>query len=376
KPDSPAWLCLNCHIPVQNQRRTVVLGLEGGNVLKPITRPNPQFDPRMRLEGITCASCHVRMDPVTGTSYVIGPNGSRLAPHPVRQDRAYLHGICNRCHNPQGEGITPNLVCWFTTRSEWEAAGEVLKARYGEVRDCVSCHMPARPGRLAQGYPNLPIRNLNHHYWIGGGVPKWYSDYDSLLARGFRPGLTIQVLAVAPVPHDSLAVRLRLANDRAGHWIPTADPERFYLIQVRLEQADGTVLQELRYRIGQTWRWNPARKVADNRLRAGEVRIYQARLPLEGATARTRLVVQAYHVRLKTETAAYLMQHTPAIPDPLWPDLLQQIRQLPRFYPMATCIFRQEFDPATGALLKDYPLSELIQISRQEQGKPLEKREY
>ncbi|RMG61436.1 MAG: hypothetical protein D6715_13665, partial [Calditrichaeota bacterium] len=33
KPDSPAWLCLNCHIPVQNQRRTVVLGLEGGNVL-------------------------------------------------------------------------------------------------------------------------------------------------------------------------------------------------------------------------------------------------------------------------------------------------------------------------------------------------------
>ncbi len=377
KADSPRWLCLNCHIPVQNQRRRLVLGLEDGDVLKPITRPNERFDPKMRLEGVTCAGCHVRVDSATGRSFVIGPNGSQLAPHPVRQNRTFLHQICRRCHNPQGKAITPNLVCWFTTYAEWQQAAEVLKSQPDSLPDCVSCHMPVTRARLAQGFAALPVRDLNHHFWEGGGVPKWYSDYDSLLVRGFRPGLDVQVLAVQAQGKDSLRVRLLLANRRAGHWIPTADPERFFLIQVRLEKPDGGVLAERRYRIGQTWRWNPARKVGDNRLKAGEERLYQTSLPFpESLAGDMRLVVQAYHVRLQKKTAAYLMTHTPAIPDPLWPELLEQIRHLPRYYPMATCIFRQEFDPATGRLLKGYSLKELLRQSRQEQEKPLLLREY
>ncbi len=119
KKDAPKWLCLNCHIPVQNQRSYIVTHLEDDDILRPVTRPNPMFDPRMQKEGVTCASCHVRRDEA-GDSYIIGPFENRYAPHPVRTDPDFLRNICQRCHNPQGEGLTRNLVCWFETFRELE----------------------------------------------------------------------------------------------------------------------------------------------------------------------------------------------------------------------------------------------------------------
>ena len=79
---------------------------------------NPNFDPELQKEGITCISCHVRTDKKTRESYIIGPNGSQFSPHPVKQDRHFLRDICHRCHNPQGEALTENLLCWFETTKE------------------------------------------------------------------------------------------------------------------------------------------------------------------------------------------------------------------------------------------------------------------
>ncbi len=117
KPDTPRWLCLNCHIPLQNQRREIVVGLEDGNVLKPVVVENAEYDGEMRDEAITCATCHVRVDD-RGESYVIGPLGNTDPLHPVREDRAFLRRICLRCHDPRSEEITETFVCSFTTKKE------------------------------------------------------------------------------------------------------------------------------------------------------------------------------------------------------------------------------------------------------------------
>ncbi|MCZ8343351.1 MAG: multiheme c-type cytochrome, partial [Leptospira sp.] len=82
KETSPKWLCLNCHIPIENQRETLVVGLQGGDILKPIEVPNPNYDADMEKEAITCANCHVRVDETTKKSYIIGANGFSNAPHP------------------------------------------------------------------------------------------------------------------------------------------------------------------------------------------------------------------------------------------------------------------------------------------------------
>ncbi len=117
KKGSPRWLCLNCHIPVQNQRRYLVQGLTGGDVLRPAQVLNPGFDPAMQKEAITCATCHVRPD-AKGASVVIGTRGNPDAPHPVRADPKALRNICLRCHDPRGERITPTLMCWFQMASQ------------------------------------------------------------------------------------------------------------------------------------------------------------------------------------------------------------------------------------------------------------------
>ncbi|MEO1338086.1 MAG: multiheme c-type cytochrome, partial [Myxococcota bacterium] len=138
KAGSPRWLCIGCHAPVQNQRRWLITGQTrlraNDNQVEPIERtPNPSFDPEMQREGVTCATCHVRVD--NGETYVVAATVSKRAPHPVRANRAALRSICQRCHDP-GEGrITPQFSCWFETAREAKA--------HNVREDCAHCHMPS-----------------------------------------------------------------------------------------------------------------------------------------------------------------------------------------------------------------------------------------
>ncbi|NIT57461.1 MAG: cytochrome C554 and C-prime, partial [Aliifodinibius sp.] len=75
KEDSPKWLCLNCHIPVQNLRESVITHLSDNDIFAPIKTANPNYDPELQQEGVTCISCHVRSDKKTAKSAIIGPNG-------------------------------------------------------------------------------------------------------------------------------------------------------------------------------------------------------------------------------------------------------------------------------------------------------------
>ena len=81
KKDKELWVCLNCHTPLQNQQEFIILGKEDGDYFKPVKKENPNFDPQLQQESITCAVCHVR------DGAVIGTRGNQLAsPHKVKAD--------------------------------------------------------------------------------------------------------------------------------------------------------------------------------------------------------------------------------------------------------------------------------------------------
>ncbi len=375
KPDSPKWICLNCHIPLQNQREKIVTALIEKDIFKPVTERNPHFDRKLQQEGVTCATCHLRTDAQTGKGYIIGPNGSAAAPHPVRKNAVHLRQICLRCHFPQGEGLTPNLICWFYTATENEATQPLLKQKFGREMGCVDCHMPEQQRRLAEDFANLPERPVNRHLWVGGGVPKWYEGYETLLARGYRPGLDVAVgdLTVAKGGRQ-FTMAVQLTNARAGHDLPTGDPERFLKAVFRLLDASGKTLQKDSLRIGQTWAWNPARKLGDNRLKFGETRTWVVQIPRALAEKAAKIDITVYHVKLSGETAQHI-RSAENVDEDLFPNGTHFIRNLPRYYPMASYIFKEEIDLKGGAR-KVYSLKELVHLSQKEREKPLSAREY
>jgi len=331
KPGQPRWLCLNCHAPTSPQRSLLITPetrlAAAGSVERVEAAPNPAFDPARVAEGIGCAACHVRRDD-DGEGTVVGPRGSGRAPHRVRHDAAALEGVCEGCHSPGANiVITPTFPCWFTTAEE-VAAGPQAGSR------CVDCHMPSTSRAAAAG---APAELLRAHTWPGGGLPKHVDDLESL--ADWQPGLDVAV-SVAPL-------EVRLVNARAGHAIPTGDPERHVLVEARAIDAQGAPLASDLLRIGQTWDWGddttgrPARKLADNRLQAAETRAWTPRLSLAGAA---RVEVTVTYVRLTEKNAAEMAQVR--LDEELrqfWPDLPIDLGEPMADYPRQRVIFNESY---------------------------------
>ena len=53
-------ICKNCHIPLDRQQEHKVIGFHDKEKWNPILEPNPEFDPVLQREGVTCAACHLR----------------------------------------------------------------------------------------------------------------------------------------------------------------------------------------------------------------------------------------------------------------------------------------------------------------------------
>ncbi len=369
KDSSPRWLCLNCHIPVQNQRKTIIKYLKKGSVFHPIRTKNPGFDPVMRKEGITCATCHVRKDKL-GQSYILGAVGSKFAPHPVKTNKALLRKMCLRCHDPKGKRLTRHLLCWFHTREELE------KGPQGGKKDCVDCHMPTYKARLVPSWKHLPKRTMHAHHWVGGGVPKSFSGYKTLLKRGYHTGLAIRALQLSDYqPKSKLLLRLAYQNKHAGHWLPSADPERFLRFLLTLQDAKGATLKQETLRIGQTWKWEPkAEKVGDNRLKPNETRVWEPSFQLPPSLVGVKLVVKVYHVRLSSKTAKYMAKHAPKS-SYLDNETKKKLAKMGYHYPLATLLFRKDIQLDTKQS-RAYSPKELLELSYQERNKPLNQRDY
>jgi len=286
--DQHLWLCLNCHIPLTNQRQFVVRGLHDGDIRRPALDANPGYDGELAQEGITCAVCHVR----DGT--VIGLHGDTQAPHPVRVAPDMLSfEACLTCHNALGR-FGGTLVCNFDTGDDWRRTDLGLS---GE--DCLSCHMPrvTRPSAL-----ETAARDVRSHTWYGAGIPKFFEDTASIPPRS---GLGIEIV---PNPNgyragEKGAIVVNVVNRDAGHSVPTGDVERFVLITMRLRNVDsGQTYWEHKERIGEVWVWSPeAKQISDNSFGFGEERSfrYEIDFPQEVPAPTFEVIVENHRMTVE-----------------------------------------------------------------------------
>ncbi|MFQ5645587.1 MAG: multiheme c-type cytochrome [bacterium] len=260
KKNRGLFVCINCHTPLQRQQDYLVEGLQGNNYLKPIKRPNPDFDPVLKEESITCAVCHVR------DGYVIGPYNTPDAPHATRKDpKALSEELCFRCHNVYDE-LSPQLICVFRTGDEW------LAGPYsGKGITCISCHMPEVKRPLADG---TGARKTRRHLWARSGIAKFIGE-ERQVAQDSRSGMQILITPSTDqaAPGETVYLGITYSNQKAGHHLPTGDPERFIMIECRVETGSDKVILKKEWRVGQKWEWTPAaRKLSDNSLKPLEAR--------------------------------------------------------------------------------------------------------
>ncbi len=280
------WLCLNCHTPLLVQHDKWPIGLTDEDVELPILVDNPGFDPALRDEGITCAACHVREGVIHGPGLAV--EGDPPSPHPVVADPGFRDGsLCERCHQATARYPGKQFICTFDTGEEWRAGPYAA-----EGTGCADCHMPAVERAAAVGGPT---RTVGRHFWRGAGIPKEEGVHPPLEAN--PPGLAV----LARWEGEELV--LDLTNERAGHMLPTGDPERWVQVDVRFEDAKGAAVGEpWSTRIGQRWEWSPEpRKLGDNRLKPRETRTERVSAPGEAV----RAVIEAANHRITVETAAY-----------------------------------------------------------------------
>ncbi len=272
-----AWMCINCHTPFEAQLEKLVVGLTDGHRGKPQYVANPNFDRRMQEEAITCATCHVR------DGVVVGPFGDTRAPHPVKKDPALLSSeVCLQCHQANATLDDVALACVFDTGLE-HASTEPSKK--GET--CQSCHMPEVHRALSNFPPTLP-RMGRRHFFGGCLIPKkpeFESDMKRMRAF-YVDGFTVEWKDPPKqfAPATKSTVRFVIKNAKAGHMLPTGDPERFILVDAKVKTANGEILASKLERIGTVYEWNPVKKISDNRLKPGEERVieFEFNAPEEG----------------------------------------------------------------------------------------------
>ncbi len=310
------WVCINCHIPLENQQPYIVTGKIDGDYFRPVKRKNPRYDPLLREESITCAVCHIR------DGAVIGPFADPVdAPHVVKQDTVFLsRRICFGCHNVT-DVIDRSLVCVFNTGNEWNegpyrAAG----------RDCIVCHMPEIERPLVAGGP---IRKTRKHTWIGSGIPKYSAGEVEEVAPvpGYVRAMDVRVHSSRELygPGDDAYLSVTLINQRAGHTIPTGDPEYFYTLRMDAVDTAGRSLKSVAHRIGQEWTWWPAaEKTGDNRLDPLESRTYSFMIRIPDRPERIRFEVRLVVHRITGENAAF--------------------NDLPGHYPLSALIFEKTME--------------------------------
>ncbi len=287
KKESSPFMCINCHIPLQNQQEYIIEGLIDGDIYKPVKKRNPHFDKSLQQEGITCASCHVR------NNAIIGPTGTTIAPHKTIKDSTFLsEQLCISCHNATAV-ITPTLACSFETGNEWKAGP------YFKKKNCISCHMESTHREIVPGYE----KRLSHfHFFAGSGIPK-VDTADTKILNGLKiyPSTLESTYSIM----DSIMFSLKVKNEFAGHNVPTGDPERFFNISFILRSETGAILSTKTERIGEHWEWYPeAKKIADNNLAPNEERIFDFSYQ---ATKKEKLAltVEITKHRLNKESADY-----------------------------------------------------------------------
>jgi len=250
--DGSQQICLNCHIPLQNQQENLVLGFEDKARFKPVLKPNPAFDGQLQQEGVTCAVCHVR------DGIIIGPYGDTDAPHPSRFDPAMTSGmdICRKCHVVSGKRRDT-----FFRLPPCGTVAEIAQGGTDRKINCVKCHMPTVTRPLSEGFPT---RRGRMHLWKGG------HDQDMV-----RNALQVD-LELGPSRKGRGSALLTLTNTGADHFLPTGTPDRQLTVEFLLKDTTtDTIIKKKTYKLKRTILWRPfIFDLRDTRLRKNKPRTF------------------------------------------------------------------------------------------------------
>jgi hypothetical protein len=290
---------MNCHTPNESQLPKLVAALTDGDRGRPVLVDNPNFDPVLQLEAVTCATCHVR------DGVILGPYGAKGAPHAVRKAPELLGvELCNQCHQVEAALADVELVCVFDTgvshaASPWAAEGKT----------CQSCHMPEieRPLTNLKGFP---VRKTRRH-WFGGSLIPKKAEFEAEMApmrEVYPDGAHIEWvnLPVSIAAGERAALEFSVTNANAGHTLPTSDVERFIIVAAQALDSKGRVLAERSERFGTRYEWNPKpKRLDDTRLAPRETRKFKlefdapangvVKLRLEGTNHRISRENLEYH---------------------------------------------------------------------------------
>jgi len=169
--DDAQHICRLCHTPLDKQQPHIITGYRDKNKWDPIIENNPDFDPKLQHEGVTCTACHY------SNGKILGVYGNTNVPHPVEK-LVSPNQICVRCHVVSGE-------LWDTffrfppcgTVAEIKSSrGKTFISGSGEMSfeeiatlGCVDCHMPITQRPLVKGGKTRTVRR---HLWRGGHDPQ------------------------------------------------------------------------------------------------------------------------------------------------------------------------------------------------------------
>jgi len=301
--DGAQQICKNCHIPLDRQQEHKVLGFRDKAKWDPILAPNPDFDPRLQHEGVTCAVCHLR------EGKIMGVYGGADSPHPVKKIDD-PNDMCIHCHVVEGDRwdtffrfppcgtvaeIQANPQSQMTHDEPDAQGGEpatgLPKGYTGEVAvpegtslGCVQCHMPLVERPLVEGGKPRPVRQ---HLWRGGHDPDMV-----------KQGIELSLENAPGASGNARTVILTLTNVGAAHYLPTGTPDRHLTVELRLLDASGQVLKEDRHTLVRTIMWRPfIVDLWDTRLPRWQPRVYEFSFSVGGKHAPVAVeAVVRYHL--------------------------------------------------------------------------------
>ena len=218
--------CAACHQPLEEQH------------------PGESFDAGLSLEGVTCASCHVRDGFVLTARAADAP----ASPHPLAHSPALADDtVCAACHQLTWSGADRPL---YDTGSTWQTSA------YAEAGvSCTACHG-------SHGPPLDPAQAVSV-----------LLDVERLEVRRGGP---------------PLRAKITLQNTGSGHAFPAGSPFRAVQVRLALDHEDGvTSASESLTLLGRELATEaPWLTQTDSRLGIGETRVldWEGALPLDSPT--------------------------------------------------------------------------------------------
>jgi hypothetical protein len=235
--------CVRCHAPLALREGFTSDGLNLDDV--------PQH-----LKGVTCYFCHNTID--TGDPFnahltlandttmragiakpvVTGAHNSEYSPHHDR-NRGESSSLCGSCHDV----VTPHGVKLERTFLEYQ---EGLFAKAGPGFDtCSGCHMPGRPGRVAENADTKTDERVVHeHLWPAVDVALTdFPDREAQrLAVECNLSLNARIFSIRLGGLGEVVVQIETS---AGHHQPsgTAQDRRLWVELVAYDAADTVVFE-------------------------------------------------------------------------------------------------------------------------------------